>query len=109
MDLFGGFVEITGIAFQLFSIFVVIFIGYLIGKIEIKGISLGTAGVFIAALLFGALFSSAIHHTMTLHGDNLTSAAFMIIEDTGLILFVGSVGLLAGPGFFRNLKHSRFF
>lgn len=104
MNLFGGFVEITGISFQLFAVFAVIFVGYLIGKIEIKGISLGTAGVFIAALLFGALFSSSIHHTMTLHGDDLTSTAFMIIENTGLILFVGSVGLLAGPGFFRNLK-----
>lgn len=104
MDLFGGFVEITGISFQLFSIFAVILVGFLIGKIEIRGISLGTAGVFIAALLFGAFFSSAIHHTMTLHGDDLTSTAFMIIEDTGLILFVGSVGLLAGPAFFRNLK-----
>ncbi len=104
MNLFGGFVEITGISFQIFAVFAVIFVGYLIGKIEIKGISLGTAGVFIAALLFGALFSSSIHHTMTLHGDDLTSTAFMIIENTGLILFVGSVGLLAGPGFFRNLK-----
>ncbi len=104
MTLFGGVVEISGISFQLFSVFAVIFVGYLIGKIEIKGISLGTAGVFIAALLYGAIFGDDIHQTLTLHDNDLTSAAFMIIEDAGLILFVGSVGLMAGPSFFRNLK-----
>ncbi|MCR5137892.1 MAG: permease [Oscillospiraceae bacterium] len=104
MVLFGGAVQITGITFQLFVVFAVILVGYLIGRIDIKGISLGTAGVFIAALLFGAMFSAEIHKTMTLSGDDITSNAFKIIENAGLILFVGSVGMIAGPGFFRNLK-----
>lgn len=104
MNLFGGEIQITGITFQLFVVFAVIFLGYLIGKISVKGISLGTAGVFITALLFGALFSSDIHKSMTLGGDDITSNAFQIIENAGLVLFVGSVGLMAGSGFFRNLK-----
>ena len=104
MVLFNGAVQITGITFQLFVVFAVILAGYLIGRIEIKGVSLGTAGVFIAALVFGALFSADIHKTMTLSGDDITSNAFKIIENAGLILFVGSVGMIAGPGFFRNLK-----
>ena len=101
MNLFGGVVEITGVPFQLFIVFAVIFAGYLIGKIEIKGVSLGTAGVFIAALLFGFLFSADINEHMDLNGEE---NAFLLIENTGLVLFVGSVGMMAGPGFFRNLK-----
>lgn len=104
MNLFGGAVQITGITYQLFVVFAVILLGYLIGRISVKGVSLGTAGVFIAALLFGALFSEDIHKTMTLSGDDITSSAFQIIENAGLILFVGSVGLMAGSSFFRNLK-----
>ncbi|MBE6962472.1 MAG: hypothetical protein E7445_08480, partial [Ruminococcaceae bacterium] len=34
-------------------LFAVVAVGYLLGRITIKGISLGTAGVFIVALLFG--------------------------------------------------------
>ena len=104
MNLFGGAVQITGITYQLFIVFAVIFLGYLIGRISVKGVSLGTAGVFITALLFGALFSADIHETMTLHGNDITYDAFQIIENAGLILFVGAVGLMAGASFFRNLK-----
>ena len=104
MSLFNGVIQITGITYQLFVVFAVILVGYLIGRIEVKGVSLGTAGVFIAALIFGALFSAELHKTMTLSGDDITSNAFKIIENAGLILFVGSVGMIAGPSFFRNLK-----
>jgi len=38
-----------------FIIFAIILIGYLIGKINIKGVSLGSAGVFVSALVFGIL------------------------------------------------------
>lgn len=104
MSLFGGIIEINGIGFQLFMIFVVILAGYLIGRIEIKGVSLGTAGIFIASLIFGAAFGADIHNNLTLNGDDITSSAFKIIETTGLIMFVGSVGMIAGPNFFSNLK-----
>lgn len=104
MNLFGGVISITGITFQLFIVFAVIFLGYLIGRISIKGVSLGTSGVFITALLFGAVFAGDIHNTLTFRGDDITSQAFQIIENTGLILFVGSVGMMSGPGFFNNIK-----
>ncbi len=104
MNLFNGVIQISGITFQLFVVFAVIFLGYLIGRINIKGVSMGTAGIFITALLFGALFGADIHKTLTFRGDDMTSQAFQIIENTGLILFIGSVGMIAGPGFFTNLK-----
>ena len=104
MKLFGGVIPITGITFLMFSIFVICVVGYALGRISVKGVSLGTAGVFIVALLYGAFFSDAIHSTLTLSGTDITSNAFKIIETVGLILFVGSVGMIAGPNFFKNLK-----
>ena len=56
MSLFGGVIPITGITFLMFSIFVITIAGYALGRITIKGVSLGTAGVFIIALLFGCFF-----------------------------------------------------
>ena len=37
----------------LFFMFAIIVIGYLIGKISIKGVSLGTAAIFLVALFAG--------------------------------------------------------
>ena len=42
----------------LMVLFLVAFIGYLVGSITIKGVELGTAGVLIVALVFGAIFSA---------------------------------------------------
>ena len=73
---------------SLLSIFAVIFFGYLLGSIRIKGIGLGTAAIFLSGLLFGAL---GFH-------------ASAIMETTGLILFITSVGLSAGPSFLSRMK-----
>ena len=56
MNLFGGVIPVTGITFLMFCVFGVLFFGYAIGRITIKGVSLGDAGVFVVALIFGALF-----------------------------------------------------
>lgn len=53
MNLFDGAISIGGITFLVFMGFEIIFFGYLLGRVRIKGIGLGTAGVFIVALLFG--------------------------------------------------------
>ena len=104
MTLFGGAITISGITFMLLTVLVVIVAGYIIGRISIKEVSIGTAGVFVAALIFGALFNDTIHNALTLDGGDLTNTAFSLVENAGLVLFVGSVGMMAGPGFFRNLK-----
>ncbi|MBR5279726.1 MAG: hypothetical protein IKU26_01985, partial [Clostridia bacterium] len=56
MSLFGGVISISNTSTLLFVVFAVLAVGYALGRITIKGISLGDAGVFIIALLFGALF-----------------------------------------------------
>lgn len=104
MSLFGDVIQISGITYQMFLIFAVILVGYLLGRITIKGVNLGAAGIFIVALVFGAFFGKDIHDSMTVDGMDITASAFSIIETTGLVLFVGAVGMIAGPNFFRNLK-----
>ena len=102
MKLFGGVIPITGITFLMFSIFAIIAVGFAIGRITIKGISLGDAGVFIIALLFGCLFYDNLAAQLPLYTEN----ALKIVENLGLILFVTSVGFIAGPKFFGNFKRN---
>ena len=109
MNILSGFILIKGIPFLMFSTFVCIFLGLLLGRINIKGVSLGSSGVFIIALLYGSLFSSHIKSTIsqaTKDGKNIdiSSNGLKILENIGLVLFIGSVGFISGPNFFTNLK-----
>ena len=109
MNILSGFILIKGIPFLMFSTFVCIFLGLLLGRINIKGVSLGSSGVFIIALLYGSLFSSHIKSTIsqaTKDGKNIdiSSNGLKILENIGLVLFIGSVGIISGPNFFTNLK-----
>ncbi|MBO7209205.1 MAG: permease [Clostridia bacterium] len=100
MNLFGGVLTITGITFFVFCIFAILTVGYALGRITIKGISLGSAGVFIIALVFGCLFYDNLDAQLS----GYTTNALKIVENIGLILFVSSVGFIAGPKFFSNMK-----
>ena len=100
MTLFGGVISISGITFFMFSIFAIIAVGFALGRITVKGISLGDAGVFIVALLFGCLFYKNLEAQLPAY----TEKALKIVESLGLILFVTSVGFIAGPKFFGNFK-----
>lgn len=91
-------------------IFVICALGYLLGSITIKGVNLGTAGVFLVAILFGFLCTlnfgdvpvlGSFHVT---HGDAIVDTMGGSVQNLGLIMFVASVGLIAGPNFFKNLK-----
>lgn len=68
--------------------FVIAAIGYLIGGIKIRGVELGTAGVLLAALVFGHF------------GVEIPS----VVRNFGLATFVASVGFIAGPKFFRDFR-----
>ena len=119
--------------FVLFALlFIIAALGYLLGSISIKGVSLGTAGVFLVAILVGWLCTldfgnvallgkfhvnlfpglSDIEKALLSEGEKalLAKSEFLVetfggpIQNIGLMLFVGSVGLIAGPNFFKNLK-----
>lgn len=96
--------------FVLFVIsFVVLGLGYLLGGINIKGITLGTAGVFLVAILVGYLCTLVPEDAGAFSGFHLTEKSSVVgylkspIQNIGLILFVGSVGFIAGPNFFKSL------
>lgn len=73
---------------SLLTVFLIILAGYLLGSIRIKGVGLGTAAIFLSGLLFG-------------HFGVQTPA---VLQTTGLLLFITSVGLSAGPSFVRRLQ-----
>ncbi len=94
----------TGVTFMMLCLFAVVAVGYLLGRISIKGVSLGTAGVFIIALVFGCLFYEDLSGALTVEGQTFVKDALKIVENIGLMFFVTAVGFIAGPGFVANFK-----
>lgn len=74
----------------LLLLFIVSAVGYAIGRIKIKGSSLG-----VAAVLFVGLAAGALHPDL-----ELPDVIFLI----GLIIFVYTIGLSSGPGFFASFR-----
>lgn len=67
-------------------------LGLLLGGIRIRGIKLGVAGMLFSGLLLG-------HFGLTLEPHLLS-----FLKEFGLALFVFTVGLQLGPGFFNSMK-----
>ena len=95
------------------GMFIIAFLGYLLGRINIKGVFLGTAGVFLIALLFGYLFTldglKLIPFFDHFYIENTSSEVvghYKMIETFGLVFFVTSVGFMAGPNFFHDFKQN---
>ncbi|MGM9522614.1 MAG: permease [Oscillospiraceae bacterium] len=111
MSFLNSLISLSGTTAVFIGAFFICVIGYMIGHISIKGVNLGTAGVFLMALLFGYLFTvPGLQNIPVLSklyiADSSDSAvtSYKFIENIGLVLFVTSVGYIAGPNFFRNLK-----
>lgn len=102
MDL--GILSVTGVGFLTFCVLGVAVVGYLLGRVTVKGVNLGTAGVFIVALLFGAFLFDNLEGQLKVGDATFVKEALKIVENLGLIFFVTAVGFIAGPKFFRNMK-----
>ena len=96
--------SLGSVSFLLISVFIIATLGYMLGRITIKGVSLGTAGVFIVALAYGAIFGPEFTERIRIGEVAYASEALKTVENLGLILFVTSVGFIAGPNFFKNMK-----
>lgn len=81
-----------GIAHTVLVLSLVIAVGVMLSKIKIAGISIGVTWILFVGILAGHLGMSVDHNT--LH----------FIKEFGLILFVFSIGLQVGPGFFSSFK-----
>ena len=87
-NLFTG----NGVASTVLMLAISIFAGLLLGKLKVKGVSLGITWVLFVGIALSAF-------GVSLNGDMLH-----IIKEFGLILFVTAVGMQVGPGFFKSFK-----
>ncbi|MDR2910723.1 MAG: putative transporter [Bacteroidales bacterium] len=92
MNVMHEFLTTQSIASTMLYLCMTAFTGVMLGKLEIKGIKLGIAGVLFTGI-FIAHFRAPID-THILH----------FIRDFGLVLFVYSIGLSMGPRFFSSFK-----
>ena len=72
----------------------IIVLGMLLGKIKIKGVSLGVTFVLFVGILAGHL------------GFTINAEVLNFLKNFGLILFIFTIGLQVGPGFFSSFKTS---
>lgn len=67
-------------------------LGMALGSLKFRGVGLGTSGVLFAGILVGHFGEAVDHHTLD------------FVKEFGLILFVFTIGLQLGPGFFAALR-----
>ncbi|MGH8046856.1 MAG: putative transporter [Chthoniobacterales bacterium] len=80
------------IAFAIGMLAFVCVLGMALGSVRIRGIGLGTAGVLFAGIFVGHFSEEVDHKTLS------------FVKEFGLILFVFTIGLQLGPGFFAALR-----
>ncbi|MDR3252835.1 MAG: putative transporter [Tannerella sp.] len=81
-----------GIAHSVMLMAIVIVLGMLMGKIKIGSVSLGITFVLFAGIIFGHF------------GFRINSEVLHFFKEFGLILFVYSIGMQVGPGFFSSFR-----
>ena len=72
----------------IFALFVIIALGFMVGRISIKGITLDVSAVIFVALLFG-------HFGVVVPAE---------LGTFGMVLFIFAIGIQAGPGFFATFR-----
>ena len=97
-NLFEGFPNLWGggVAHSVLILSLVIACGIILGKIKVAGISLGVTWILFVGIVFG-------HFNL-----NLDEHLLHFLKEFGLILFVYSIGLQVGPGFFSAFKKGGF-
>ena len=93
-NLFEGYPDLWdgGVAHSVLILSLVIAFGIMLAKIKVAGVSLGITWILFVGIVFG-------HFDMTLNEHLLH-----FMKEFGLILFVYSIGLQVGPGFFSAFK-----
>ena len=73
-------------------------VGLWIGNVKIRGVGFGIGGVLFGGIIVGHFVDQA--------GVTLSSPMLHFIQEFGLILFVYTIGIQVGPGFFASLRVS---
>lgn len=88
----------SDIAISISILSLVAVLGLWIGNWRIRGVGMGIGGVLFGGILVG--------HFVYQMDINLDSQTLEYIKEFGLILFVYTIGIQVGPGFFSSLKSS---
>jgi len=83
---------VTGIAYSILLFAIVIAAGLWLGKFKVKGVTIGATWILFLAIVMG-------HFGLVPDAKVLS-----FMKDFGLILFVYSIGLQVGPGFFSSFR-----
>jgi putative transport protein len=92
MEWFNNLFFARGVAQSILVLASVITTGIILSKIRIAGISFGVTWILFAGIAFSHF------------GLNINPDILHFVKEFGLILFVFSIGLQVGPGFFSSLK-----
>lgn len=92
MDWFNSLLFEDGVAHTILIYSFVIFTGLILAKIKVFGISLGSTFVLFMGIAIGHL-GFTVNHEIN-----------HFVKEFGLILFIYSIGLQVGPGFFASFK-----
>ncbi|MBP2296627.1 putative transporter [Azospirillum rugosum] len=95
LDLFNGLPDIARIMLALSAVAAA---GLALGQVKLHGVGLGIGGVLFAGIAGGHV-AKALGLTFDLH-------VLHFLREFGLILFVYTIGIQVGPGFFAALKKS---
>ena len=99
MEILSGLIAgLPGVAQVMLMLSLVAVLGLALGDLRFGGIGLGIGGVLFAGI--------AVGHGAKLAGITLDAAMLDFVREFGLILFVYSIGIQVGPGFFSALKRS---
>lgn len=88
----------SGIALTVGVLALVAIIGLWIGGIKIRGVGMGIGGVLFGGIIVGHFVDNA--------GLALNADMLHVLQEFGLILFVYTIGIQVGPGFFSSLRVS---
>ena len=86
-SLWGG-----GVAHSVLILALVVALGVMLGKLKVAGVSLGVTGILFVGIAFSYF------------GMNVDEHLMHFLKEFGLILFVYSIGLQVGPGFFSSFR-----
>ena len=94
----GSVDSVFSLSVLLTGIFVITALGYMLGSVSIKGVSLGTAGVFLVAILFGFLCSLKGLKEIPVLGNffldsssSVTKYYKSVVSNVGLVMFVDGI------------------
>ncbi|WP_353614988.1 putative transporter [Mangrovibacter phragmitis] len=88
----------SDIALTVSILALVAIVGLWIGNIRIRGIGFGIGGVLFGGIIVG--------HFLDMAGVHINSDILHFVQEFGLILFVYTIGIQVGPGFFSSLRVS---